>query len=442
MTSFPFGTFLVEEKGEQFTRGKSPPISLTPEISGAFSPDDQVLATAGSDGTVKFWEPTTGKPLGKIESGASCCQCVSFSADGETLAVAADRDVQLWNVVGRKLEHTCRGHSDYVRSVVFSSDGKTLVSCSSDGTVMLWDTDSSSARAVLRGHYGGVSCVAISPDDKTVASAGRDGTIKLWDLESGEEKTTLTGHVGWVTSVAFAPDGRTLISGGEDGTVRLWKGTSDIPGLKTQTATAAREKEDGSQPKEPSVENIDHNDQSESQADDARPSQESETMNLEGDGRTRGRLGNNSKSEDQGDYGLGVTRVYIDNVRGRNPAGELESKTRYLNARELALVQHADQEELESTNYFVIKFLRPAQYRICVTCRAEGNHQVVAHSPRSKSLPWKSFPGVKEPKTLELDFDAADSRYLIMNCGTPGSLYVDAVSIEETKGQDPTHVIR
>ena len=139
----------------------------------------------------------------------------------------------------------------------------------------------------------------------------------------------------------------------------------------------------------------------------------------------------NIQAEAEEDYQFGVTSVFINQVRTNDPRGELEAKTRYLNDAELALIRHADGRELESTNYFVFKFIRPAQYTISVTCRAGGNRQILFHSPRSTSLPSKSFTEVKEPRTLVLSFDAADSPYLLMNCGIPGSVYVDAVSIQK-----------
>jgi hypothetical protein len=66
---------------------------------------------------------------------------------------------------------------------------------------------------------------------------------------------------------------------------------------------------------------------------------------------------------DEEDYKMGVTDAFFDGVIWNDPRGELEAKTRYLNAAELALIREADGEELRIPAYFVIKLLRPLRYR-------------------------------------------------------------------------------
>ena len=70
--------------------------------------------------------------------------------------------------------------------------------------------------------YNWVESVAFVPDGKTLASGSDDKTVKLWDVGAGRELRTLSRHSDLVWSVAFAPDGKTLASGSEDGTIRLW----------------------------------------------------------------------------------------------------------------------------------------------------------------------------------------------------------------------------
>jgi hypothetical protein len=75
----------------------------------------------------------------------------------------------------------------------------------------------------LTGHTDPVRGVAFSPDGKTLASGSWDNTIRLWDVASRQALgAPLTGHSDSVTSVAFSPDGKTLASGSADKSIVLW----------------------------------------------------------------------------------------------------------------------------------------------------------------------------------------------------------------------------
>ena len=64
----------------------------------------------------------------------------------------------------------------------------------------------------LKGHTDSVRAVAVTPDGRRAVSASSDRTLRLWDLESGKEIAAFTGE-SEIESCAVAPDGRTIIAG-------------------------------------------------------------------------------------------------------------------------------------------------------------------------------------------------------------------------------------
>jgi len=189
----------------------------------AFSPDAALLASGSADTSIRIWEVSTGRELRAVTSAFGAVRTVTFSADGKMLATGGnDGSIRLWETATAKEIKSIRGHFGVVYSVRFSPDGKTLATGTSDMHIHLWDLATGKQKLTLRGHTGAVHGLAFHANGQWLASASADGSIRLWDLESGEERFTLTGHKGEVYAIAFSSDSRTLISAGADGTVRVW----------------------------------------------------------------------------------------------------------------------------------------------------------------------------------------------------------------------------
>ena len=91
-----------------------------------------------------------------------------------------------------------------------------------DKTLRLWDLETGKEIRKFEGHEGVVHGV-FSSDGRRVLSTSSDQTVRLWDTESGKELHRFLGHTGGVSCAAFSPDGRYVLSGSGDKTLRLWR---------------------------------------------------------------------------------------------------------------------------------------------------------------------------------------------------------------------------
>lgn len=162
-------------------------------------------------------------------------KAVAFSPDGRYLASGSyDRTINLWDVspsgsLTFKQTLTPPGQHEPVTSLAFSPDGSSLVAGEADGSLHVWNAIAPPfpEMNVLAQHMGAIYSLAFgSAGSGKFASASDDNMVILWDWDpaafSLSNPRVLVGHAGKVRSVAFNGDGTVLASAGFDDVVILW----------------------------------------------------------------------------------------------------------------------------------------------------------------------------------------------------------------------------
>lgn len=172
------------------------------------SPDGQRIVTSSMSGPTSdttVWDASTGKRLFSLPGHGEQeepIDCVAFSPDGRKLVTTArwiftesgggpapvgDKTARIWNARTGEAEQVLRGHTRWVQSAAFSTNGQVVVTASDDGTARSWDVDTGRELAVFRGHQGGVEFAAFDQTGSSIVTASDDGSARIWDAVTGVE---------------------------------------------------------------------------------------------------------------------------------------------------------------------------------------------------------------------------------------------------------------
>jgi WD40 repeat protein len=178
-----------------------------------YAPGGKNLVSAADDGTVRIWDPGSGKELFKVvvpERHGS--HRPTFSADGKLMATWSNSTVHLWSVPTGKELLPLHGHIDEVLALTFTPDGKGLLSRASS-RYSLWDwreakelrrypKPAPSGNNMLPGHM-----LAVSPDGTLLAVDTYPG---MWEVHTGKDRAARSRSMVGSLDFAFLPDGDTL----------------------------------------------------------------------------------------------------------------------------------------------------------------------------------------------------------------------------------------
>ncbi len=161
-------------------------------------------------------------PLPQHDS-APVITALAASYDGRFLAAAGDdHAIRVIDVASGTTISTLTGHTDWIQSLVFSSDAQHLYSAGNDGRVLKWNNQFPMSYTQVLAEDFAIRALTLSSEKNLLAVCGFSNEVLLWDLSSGATKLRLSCDSEDQHCVRFSPDGSRLLRGGRLGEICVW----------------------------------------------------------------------------------------------------------------------------------------------------------------------------------------------------------------------------
>jgi WD40 repeat protein len=148
-----------------------------------FSPDGKSLALACSN-SLCFWDMAAEKEAGRFRGRGVYLQRVRYAPDGRSVLTSGG-SLQLWDLQGKELAFfDPEDHSEKIVGAAFSPRGYLLATGSIRGFLQFRDPKSLKVLASQQAHSKAVTHVVFTPDGKRVLTVSADQYLKVWDVDA------------------------------------------------------------------------------------------------------------------------------------------------------------------------------------------------------------------------------------------------------------------
>lgn len=215
-------------------------------VSGLVDEEDDaveevILATAGYDHTIKFWQAHTGQCVRTLQHTDSQVNALEISPDGQLLAACGYQHIKMFDVNSANANPVVNyeGVSKNVMDVGFQENGKWMYTCGEDGTVKIWDLRMKNLQCqrMYQANNTPVNCVALHPNQQELVIGDQNGFLHIWNLRSDQNEQFNPEQGASIQRVAIDAKGRHLACVNNKGNCYIYNLVNNLDNQKTTGLT-------------------------------------------------------------------------------------------------------------------------------------------------------------------------------------------------------------
>lgn len=188
-----------------------------------FHPTDvNRVATAARDGIVEVWNLKEHTVEQELIGHTHAISDVGWHPSGDRLATGSwDGSLRYWDASTGKQLRIINGHQRHVFGLLWHHD--QVWTAGFDGQIRGWDLDVPVSRRVISTLSPGYIHLRFHPQNSSrVAIANAQGILQITDLSDAQNTLVLPNEATQLRDLDFSPDGKLLAVVGKQGRLQLW----------------------------------------------------------------------------------------------------------------------------------------------------------------------------------------------------------------------------
>lgn len=187
--------------------------------------DQVILATAGYDHTIRFWQAHSGICLRTVQHPDSQVNALEITPDKELLAAAGYQHIRIYDITSGNPSPVINydGISKNITAVGFQEDGKWMFTGGEDCSVRIWDLRSRSLQCQHIFQVNSpVNTVVLHQNQGELIVGDQSGAIHMWDLRTDHNEHLIPEPDAAIQSISIDRDATFMAAVNNKGDCYVW----------------------------------------------------------------------------------------------------------------------------------------------------------------------------------------------------------------------------